>query len=475
MDINIPVNVKNVLDRLTGKGYEAFIVGGCVRDSLLGVTPKDYDVTTNALPEEIVACFKDGFKVIPTGIKHGTVTVVSGGENVEVTTYRVDGSYTDHRRPDSVSFTGVLEEDLARRDFTVNAMAYSHERGVIDPYGGQRDLFTHKIRCVGSPDDRFGEDALRIMRSLRFASVLDFRIDRETAEAVHRKKSLLREISAERIMSELTGFVMGSSPAALMMEFDDVLCTVIPEFTKCIGFNQRSRYHKYDVWEHTARSLESSVRDREIRLALLFHDIEKPSCFYLDDEGQGHFPGHEKKSAQTAERIMKRLRFDNQTVKNVCSLIKYHYITPVDDRRVVRRMLSVMGLDMLEKLTEVMKGDSRAKQEFCIERVNTLDAMKRTAVSITEASECCTLSALEINGRDLEGIGLSGKAIGSTLEKLLDMVMDETVPNEKEALLAAAEEFSRLGENASPEAVSSDSDSHKYISSENAAEDISGK
>lgn len=442
MDINIPENIQKVLDRLSEKGFEAFIVGGCVRDSLLGVTPKDYDVTTNALPEDIVSCFEGDFKVIPTGIQHGTVTVVTDGENVEVTTYRVDGSYSDHRRPDSVSFTGVLEEDLARRDFTINAMAYSHDKGVIDPYGGQRDLFTHRIRCVGSPDERFTEDALRIMRALRFASALDFHIDRETAEAIHRKKSLLREISAERICTELTGFVMGLTPADIMMGFDDVFCTVIPEFTKCVGFDQRSRYHIYDVWEHTARSVASSERDREVRLALLFHDIEKPSCFRLDDEGHGHFPNHERKSAETAERVMKRLRFDNQTVKNVCTLIKYHYINPVNDRRVVRHMISAMGIESFIKLTELMKGDSRAKQEFCLERVNVLDAMKRTADDIVMKGDCCSLAALAADGRDMEGLGLSGRDIGAALEKLLDMVMDGDIPNEKAALLSAAAGFS---------------------------------
>ncbi len=444
MDINIPGNVKKVIERLAERGFEAFIVGGCVRDSLLGLPPKDYDVTTNALPEEMISCFEGDFKVIPTGIKHGTVTVISGGENIEVTTYRIDGSYTDHRRPDSVSFSRVLEEDLARRDFTINAMAYSDERGIIDPYGGQRDLFTHKIRCVGSPDERFDEDALRIMRALRFASTLNFRIEKETAEAVHRKRSLLREISAERICSELTGFVMGTVPGELMMEFDDVFCTIIPEFAKCIGFNQRSRYHIYDVWEHTARSLDNSQNGKEIRLALLFHDIEKPSCFITDDEGHGHFPNHEKKSSETAERIMQRLRFDKETTKNVCALIKYHYITPVDDKRVVKHLISVMGVDMFNKLAEVMKGDSRAKQEFCLERVNTLDAMKRRAVEA--ADECCTLSDLAVKGNDLEAIGLSGREIGSALEKALDMVIDEELPNEKEAILEAVQRDDFLSE-----------------------------
>ena len=444
MDISIPVNVKDVLDRLERGGFEAYIVGGCVRDAILGVKPKDYDITTNALPDEIIACM-DGLRVIETGLKHGTVTVVSEGENVEVTTYRVDGKYTDHRRPDSVKFASSLEQDLARRDFTVNAMAYSDKTGIIDVFGGQQDLFSGRIRCVGEPAVRFEEDALRIMRALRFASSLGFRIDPLTASAIHEKKQLLKEISAERIMSELTGFVMGSAPCDLMIEFDDVFCTIIPEFAKCIGFDQRSRYHVYDVWEHTAHALENSKCDKEVRLAIFFHDIEKPTSCRIDEEGHGHFPGHEKRSAETAERIMRRLKFDNETIKNTCELIKYHYITPVDDKRVVKHLISAMGLGMFDKLAEVMKGDSRAKQSFCLERVNTLDAMKYLAHEIVNNGECCTLHGLAVRGSDLEDIGFEGKEIGAALDELLVMVIDEKIPNDREVLIETAREFGQRG------------------------------
>ncbi len=440
MDISVPLNVKNLISRLEDAGYEAYIAGGCIRDFLLGRKPKDYDITTNALPEQVIECF-DGFKVIQTGIRHGTVTVASGDENVEITTFRIDGAYSDHRRPESVHFTQKLETDLARRDFTINAMAYSDSRGIVDKFGGQKDLFNRLIRCVGDPEERFEEDALRILRAIRFASELDFRIEAETARAIHAKKYLLKEISAERIMSELTGFVTGKAPCDLMLEFDDVFTTVIPEFSKCVGFNQHSRYHVYDVWEHTAHALENSKSDRLVRLALLFHDIEKPSCFRTDEEGQGHFPNHEKRSAETAEDIMKRLKFDNDTIRSVSTLIKYHYITPVEDRRVVKRLISVLGLTAFIRLTDVMKGDSRAKQSFCLERVGILDAMKYLAYEITENGECCTLKGLAVNGMDLENIGYEGKTVGDVLNVLLSMVIDEKIPNERGTLIAAAKEM----------------------------------
>lgn len=438
MDINIPLNIKDVIDRLEYNGFEAYIVGGCVRDSLMGIVPKDYDIATSARPEQVIECFSEDFKVIETGIQHGTVTVVSDGENVEVTTFRVDGVYSDHRRPDSVEFTAQLEDDLARRDFTINAMAYSDKCGIIDKFGGQKDLFNHLIRCVGTPEERFEEDALRIMRALRFASRLGFTVEKQTASAIHRKRSLLKDISAERISKELEEFVCGQAPCDLMVEFDDVFCTVIPEFSKCIGFNQHSRYHVYDVWEHTAHAVENSRNDRFVRLALLFHDIDKPICFTSDEEGQGHFPGHEKKSAESAGRIMQRLRFDKNTINTVETLIKYHYITPVDDKRVIKHLISVMGADNFALLMEVMKGDSRAKQSFCLERVNVLDAMKFRAYEILDSGECCTLKELKINGNDLEEIGFEGRDIGRALETLLTMVIDGEIANEREELIDTA-------------------------------------
>ncbi len=442
MDIFIPANVRDVMNRLESAGYEAFVVGGCVRDSLMGRKPKDYDIATSAGPEQIIESMGGSFKIIETGIKHGTVTVVSGGENIEVTTYRTDGEYINHRSPESVKFTSNLADDLSRRDFTVNAMAYSDKAGIIDKFGGQKDLFNRRIRCVGSAEKRFEEDALRIMRALRLASELNFRIDIDTASAIHAKKQLLREISVERISSELTGFLTGVSPCDLMIEFDDVFCTVIPEFAKCVGFDQHSRYHIYDVWEHTAHALDVAKEDKDIRIALLFHDIEKPSCFKLDEEGQGHFPGHEKKSAETAANILRRMHFDNETIRNVSELIKFHYITPIDDKRVVKRLISVLGLEMFIKLTEVMKSDSRAKQSFCLERVNTLDTMKFRAYEIVNDGECYSLNSLEIKGSDLEQLGFVGKNIGEALNTLLNMVIDEKLPNDRNVLIEAARDFS---------------------------------
>ncbi|MCM1525117.1 MAG: HD domain-containing protein [Ruminococcus sp.] len=443
MDIIIPSNVEIVMKKLEEAGFEAYLVGGCVRDGMLGKQPKDYDIATNALPEETMQCFGRSHKVIETGVKYGTVTVVSGEDSVEVTTYRTDGEYTDRRRPESVRFSSCLEHDLARRDFTVNAMAYSPKKGVIDLFGGQQDLFSRCIRCVGDPCERFEEDALRIMRALRFASVLSFNIDAATARAMHSKRSLLKEIASERISSELTGFITGASPCDLMIEFDDIFTTVIPEFLKCVEFDQRSRYHVYDVWEHIAHAVENSKNDKYVRLALLFHDIEKPSCFFTDDEGQGHFAGHERKSAEAAEAIMRRLRFDNETVRRVCELIKFHYVTPVADKKVVKRLLSALGIEQFVRLTEVVKGDSRAKQSFCLERVGILDSMKYLAYEAVNNGECFSLSSLAVNGDDLGAAGITGREAGDTLGFLLGSVIGGELENEKKALMEAALKYHR--------------------------------
>ena len=410
MTINIPDNISIVLDKLHNAGYEAYLAGGCVRDGLMGREPSDYDITTNALPEQTAACFED-FTVIETGIKHGTVTVVSGGENVEITTYRIDGTYADHRRPDTVCFTPRLEDDLSQR----------------------------VVRCVGDPYERFEEDALRILRALRFASELGFVIDAETARAIHEKKYLLKEMSAERISSELTRFVTGKAPCTLMMEFSDVFSTIIPEITPCNGFDQKSRYHVYDVWGHIAHAVERSKPDKYVRLALLFHDIAKPACCRTDDEGHRHFFGHEKQSAEMAEKIMERLHFNGETVRNVTELIKYHYVTPIESKRVVRRLVSVMGMEQFIRLIEVMKGDNRAKQSFCLERIPVLDGMKIIAYEIVRSDECFSLRQLAVNGNDIAALGISGRQIGETLDKLLSKVIDEELPNEKEALLTAAQ------------------------------------
>ena len=437
-NIRLDAGAAALLARLHGAGYAAYAVGGCVRDSLLGRTPQDWDLCTSARPEQVLALFGEG-QCIPTGLQHGTVTIKYGGQLYETTTFRTEGAYTDGRHPDSVAFSPRLEDDLSRRDFTMNAMAYSPERGLVDKFGGQDDIIERVVRCVGDPYERFEEDALRILRALRFASELGFVIDAETARAIHEKKYLLKEISAERISSELTRFVTGRTPCTLMMEFSDVFSTIIPEITPCNGFDQKSRYHVYDVWGHIAHAVEKSKPDKYVRLALLFHDIAKPACCRTDDEGHRHFFGHEKQSAEMAEKIMERLHFNGETVRNVTELIKYHYVTPIESKRVVKRLVSVMGMEQFIRLIEVMKGDNRAKQSFCLERIPVLDGMKIIAYEIVRSDECFSLRQLAINGNDIAALGISGREIGGTPDKLLSKVIDEELPNEKEALLTAAQ------------------------------------
>lgn len=434
MDILIPQNIRAVLERLEQCGYEAYIVGGCVRDSLMGLAPKDYDITTNASPDETVNCFKDTHRVIETGIKHGTVTVVSDGENVEITTYRVDGSYSDHRRPDSVSFSSRLEDDLSRRDFTVNAMAYNTKNGLADLFGGRKDLEAKIIRCVGDPFKRFNEDALRIMRALRFSSRLGFSIHEDTARAMHECRELLKEISTERILSELTLFLMGAAPCALMTEFADIFGVIVPEVIPCIGFEQKTDYHIYDVWEHTARAVENAPAEKYVRTALFFHDLGKPTCFYEDEKGKGHFKGHEALGASMARDILKRMHSDNLTVKNTELLIRYHDTDPTTELPAVRRLAGTLGFENLFRLTEVMKADNSAKHPRCLERVAALERMEETAREIQRRGDCCTQAGLAVTGNDLISLGIRGKAVGNILSELLELVIEEELPNEREAL-----------------------------------------
>lgn len=437
MDIYIPDNIEKIIELLESGGFEAYIVGGCVRDSILGKTPKDYDITTSASPDDVKECLK-GYHVIDTGLKHGTVTVVTGDDYVEVTTFRIDGDYSDHRRPDSVVFSDRLTDDLSRRDFTINAMAYNHRTGVIDEFGGQKDLFRQKIRCVGEPAVRFNEDALRIMRALRFASELNFEIDRLTSTAIHDMRRLLDNISPERLCKELMGIVCGTAPSTVLTEYADIIASVIPEIRPCIGFNQHSRYHIYDVWTHTAVAVENSPNVPEVRMALLLHDIAKPDCCRYDEEGSGHFPGHEKAGAEKAEGILRRLRCSNDFVECVCALIKYHYIAPVDDRIVVKQLLSKVGTENFFRLTGLMRGDSRAKQSFCFERVQVLEAMDKKAHEIIDSKECINVSQLMVNGSDIAALGAQGKQIGDILNRLLTDVIEERYDNEKNTLLNAA-------------------------------------
>lgn len=438
MNIDIPRNVCQIIKKLESQGFEAYIVGGCVRDSFLGKIPKDYDITTSASPEEVKKCFED-CAVIETGIKHGTVTVVAEGENVEVTTFRIDGEYTDGRHPETVTFSKNLYDDLSRRDFTINAMAYNPRVGLIDNFGGQSDLFNRRIACVGEPSVRFEEDALRIIRAMRFASELGFEIEENTAEAIHKMKEHLTNVSAERIANELTKLLMGESPCGVLMSYSDVIALIIPEIKPCIGFDQHNRYHIYDVWKHSASAVEHSKPQEEVRLALLLHDIGKPGCFKLDDEGKGHFFGHEKIGAEMSEKILQRLRFSNAVIERVSKLIKYHYVTPVNDYKVVRRLLATVGEEDFFLLIEVMKGDNRAKHSSCFERVHVLEAMSVKAAEIIEQKQCIKVADLAVSGSDMIELGFNGAAIGEVLKNLLDAVMDDKIGNTYDELMEYAD------------------------------------
>lgn len=435
----IPHYVEVLINTLEKNGFEAFIVGGCVRDLLLSKIPSDYDIATNALPEQMMQCLNE-FKCIPTGLKHGTITVLSDGKSVEITTYRSDGEYLDHRRPQSVEFSANLNEDLSRRDFTVNAMAYSPKTGLIDLFGGKNDLEQKILRCVGNPQKRFDEDALRILRGLRFASTLGFDFEKETLEALFASKELLREISAERISSELLKLLCGKNAKKVLMECTEILEIVIPEIKPCIGFLQHSKYHKYDVWEHICTCVAEAKNDPIIRLAMLLHDIGKPDCFFMKD-GEGHFYGHEKKSAEKAQRILKRLKFDNETLERVVLLIKSHCFNPSDDEKQIKRMLSKLGEEAFFQLLDVSRADNSAKNDFCKEILETISLCEAKAKEIIEKNECFSLKNLAVNGSDLVQMGFKGKEIGQKLDFLLQGVIDGRFENKKDILLTILQDM----------------------------------
>ncbi len=432
----IPEYIQKIISTLEKNNYEAFIVGGCVRDSLLNKEPYDYDITTNALPEEILECFSDA-RTITNGLKHGTVTVVTEKGNVEITTYRIDGSYVDNRHPDNVCFTRSLKEDLARRDFTINAIAYSDKTGIVDMYGGIADLNSGIIRCVGDANKRFNEDALRIMRALRFASTLGFSIEENTALAIHNNKQLLDNISIERNRDELLKLICGDNAKAILLEYGEVIAQIIPEIKREIGFNQHSVYHAYDVWEHTVQALSKSSNNVDIRLALLLHDIAKPVVFKQDPDGTGHFPNHENVGSVIAIDIMKRLKIDNKRINELGLLIKYHGYFIKSDKPYIKKMLNKLGEDTFFKLLEIMVCDNSAKNEFCLERVPRINEMGVVAKEIIANNEPYKLSHLDINGDDLKKAGVHGKNIGDALNELLKLVVTEEVPNNKQALLDA--------------------------------------
>lgn len=442
-NINIPSDTNKIIHTLQNHGHSAYVVGGCVRDSILGRSPHDWDICTSATPNEMLEIFKDR-KVIETGLQHGTITIVINGEPYEVTTYRIDGDYSDNRRPDSVTFTDKLVEDLKRRDFTINAMAYNDEEGLIDPFDGLKDIEWKKIRCVGSARDRFREDALRILRAIRFASQLEFAMMPETLYEINQQYKNLENISIERINSEFCKIASSSNFCVQMVLFQDVFALFIPELTDMFGFQQNNPYHDYDVYGHTIHAVEHCESDDlTVRLAVFFHDIGKPRSYQDGEDGIRHFKGHGRISAEITDNIMKRLRFDNETRNNVVELVYYHDATFEVGKKYVKRWLNKIGEKQFGRLLEIRKADILGqKPNFDQSRIDKVNNIEQILEEVLQEDECFSLKDLDVNGKDLMEAGYkAGKELGNTLNKLLQLVIDGECLNEKENLLEIAEDM----------------------------------
>ena len=433
----IPEPVKDIMARLEGAGWEAWCVGGGVRDMLLGRDPEDWDVATSARPGDVMALF--GRAALPTGLKHGTVTI-GGGRGVEVTTFRRDGAYLDNRHPDHVEFTASLEEDLSRRDYTVNAMALDLRGELRDPFGGRSDLAAGVLRAVGDPEARFREDALRILRGLRFAAKLGFSVEGETAAAMDRCRYLLENIAPERIYTEMTGLLCGPWAAEALLGYHRVLEVFLPEIAPCVGFDQRSPYHCYDVWEHTARSVSAVPPQPVLRWAMLLHDLGKPGTFSLGEDGRGHFYGHWRESVKIAEAVTDRLRFDNHSKKVILTLVERHDCELPLSQRSVRRNLARYGEETLRLLLAVKRGDNLAQAPAYRDRQKLIDQWEALLDLVIAQGSCFSLGQLAVRGGDLTALGLRGPAVGEMLRELLEQVIEEKLPNHREALLTYVKE-----------------------------------
>lgn len=449
LKIEIPSGANEIIHTLQNNGYEAFLVGGCVRDSILGRPIHDYDITTSATPDEMPEIFQDK-RIIETGLQHGTITIVIDDEPYEVTTYRIDGNYSDSRRPDKVTFTKSLEEDLKRRDFTINAMAYNDEVGLVDPFNGMEDIKYHKIQCVGKPEDRFTEDALRILRAIRFASQLSFVLEPNTDYILHKMYQNLENISVERINSEFCKIAASSNFCVQMVLYSDVLSLFIPEIKDMFGFQQNNPYHIYDVWNHTVHAVQAyecdcepdlNPRDLITSLAAFFHDIGKPHCYQDGEDGIRHFKGHGRVSADMTDKIMKRLRFDNDTREKVVELVYYHDATFEVGKKYVKRWLNKIGEEQFRRLLNVRRADIKAQADMNQEtRLQKIDNIGYVLEEVLQDDECFSLKDLAVNGKDLITIGYKpGKEIGEVLNNLLDSVISGEYINEKEKLLEIAE------------------------------------
>lgn len=434
MKITLPGKVTMIINNLQLHGYEAYAVGGCVRDSILAKRPEDWDITTSAKPEEIKRLFR---RTIDTGIEHGTVTVLLGKDSFEVTTYRIDGMYEDSRHPKEVIFTNRLEEDLRRRDFTINAMAYNDEVRLVDVFGGMKDLNRHLIRCVGNPKERFSEDALRILRAVRFSAQLNFPIEPETADAIRELAPTLENISAERIQAELVKLLVSAHPEQIRDAYElGITKVVLPEWDAMEGVAQNTPHHKFDVAEHTIHALKSVKRDKILRLTMLFHDMGKPAMKTTDENGRDHFKGHALVSEEIARSVLRRLKFDNETVKKVTRLVCYHDYRIEATPQNVRRAMNRIGVDLFPYYLAVRMADVKAQSPYHRRaKIENIIAMREIYQETLVQEHCVTLRDLAVSGKDLMEIGMRpGRELGSMLNELLEWVIDDPDCNKKEIL-----------------------------------------
>ena len=438
MRIDLPEQVKKIIYRLEKEGFEAYAVGGCVRDSLLGRTPQDWDITTSAMPQQVKALF---LHTIDTGIAHGTVTIMVDHIGYEVTTYRIDGEYEDSRHPKEVTFTGDLVKDLQRRDFTINAMAYNEKQGLVDAFDGMEDLKRGVIRCVGNPKERFTEDALRMLRAVRFAAQLGFSIEESTKGAIKKLAPTIEKVSAERIQTELVKLLVSRHPEELKTAYELSLTGVFfPEFDVMMKTNQNNKHHCYTVGEHTMVSLCNIRPDKVLRLAILFHDVAKPCCITTDEKGQDHFKGHPDVGAKKTREILKRLKFDNDTIGKVCVLVENHDDRPILTERNVRRAVNRVGTELFPLLLEVKEADTLGQSEYRREeKLNYIKEYKKLFEKVMREEQCVKKSDMKIKGKDLIALGMKpGKELGAVLDRLFEIVLDEPEKNTKENLIEEA-------------------------------------
>lgn len=445
--MKLPSQVHMVLDCLEQAGHEAYLVGGAVRDFLRGCTAvNDWDIATDACPEQVKSALKE-YRLVETGLKHGTVTAIIDHMPLEITTYHIAGGDADRQHSEQVFFSRSLNMDLAHRDFTMNALAYHPTTGIVDLFGGIDDIKAGLIRCVGNPEERFQEDGLRILRALRFASVYEMEIEGQTAEAIHRGKHLCTKIAAERLQTELTRLLCGRGAQSILREYADVIAGVIPESAPMFGFQQHNPHHNRDVWEHTLAVVAATPSTPILRWAAFLHDIGKPACFAIHEDGMGHFYGHAGKSVALADQILKRLRFDTASRLQIITLIQYHDLPIPAQRKPVLRLMRKLGVETVRQLIALHIADTVGQSALCKDRIQEYERVETVLNQVLEEESCFSLRDLAVNGNDMQALGLTGREIGLALEHCLSAVIDGRISNEKGPLLQLIQTSGRLSQN----------------------------